>query len=133
MEKVIRMAKKEQTWRGKTQEEIRNLDIKEFAKLITSRERRKLTRGFSEMENILLKKIEKDESNIKTHCRDMLIIPIMLDKTISIFNGKEFVKVQIGLEMLGHRLGEFALTRKNLKHSAPGVGATRSSAAISVK
>ena len=84
------------------------------------------------MEKILLKDVAKG-SNVKTHCRDMVILPVMLDKKIDVYSGKEFVPVTITLDMLGHRLGEFVLTRSSVKHSAPGIGATRSSAAISVK
>ena len=127
------MAKKEQLWRGKNQEELKKMDLNDFALLIPARERRKLKRGFTEMEKGLIKNIEKNAVRVRTHCRDMVIIPQMIGKAIHVFNGKEFVQVQINHEMLGHRLGEFALTRKGVKHSAPGVGATRSSAAISVK
>ena len=63
----------------------------------------------------------------------MIIIPDMIDKTIKVHNGKEFVQLIIMPEMLGHRLGEFSLTRKKISHSAPGVGATRSSSAVSVR
>lgn len=127
------MAKKEQLWRGKTEEELKVMDIKAFAQLLPARERRKITRGFTEMEKKLLNVIGENASRIKTHCRDMVILPLMIGKMIQVFNGKEFVQVQINYEMLGHRLGEFALTRKGVTHSAPGIGATRSSAAISVK
>ena len=48
-----------------------------------------------------------------------------------VYNGKEFIPLTITAEMLGHYLGEFVLTRKKVAHSAPGIGATRSSAAQS--
>src|SRR3989344_2025341 len=127
------MAKKEQLGRGRNQDELKKIELKEFALLITARERRKINRGFTLMEKALIKNIEKNVTRLRTHCRDMVIIPLMIGKTIHVFNGKEFVQVLINHEMLGHRLGEFTLTRKGVKHSAPGVGATRSSAAISVK
>lgn len=127
------MVKKELLWRGKTQEEMQKMDIKEFAQLITARERRKLQRGFTVMEKALIKDIQQGGKQIKTHCRDMIVIPLMLGKMMHVYTGKEFVQFQVTLEMLGHRLGEFALTRKSVHHSAPGIGATRSSAAISVK
>ena len=75
----------------------------------------------------------KNEQNIETHCRDMIILPEMIGKTIKIHKGKEFVQVMIMENMIGHYLGEFALTRNRVEHSAPGIGATRSSAALSVK
>ena len=58
---------------------------------------------------------------------------MMVGTTIRVYNGKEFVQVMIEDEMVGHYLGEFALTRKRIQHSAPGIGATRSSASLSVK
>ncbi len=75
----------------------------------------------------------KRKKPIKTHCRDGVITPEMLNLTIHVHNGKEFVPVLIQHEMLGHVLGEFALSRKKVEHSAPGIGATKSSAAMSVK
>ncbi|RLE42895.1 30S ribosomal protein S19 [Candidatus Woesearchaeota archaeon] len=128
------MAKKEFTFRGKTLEELKQMTLDQFAELLKARPRRKLKRGLTEAEKKLLKRIrEKPDKKIRTHCRDMVIIPEMVGLTIYVHNGKSFVPVSITPEMLGHRLGEFALTRKPVKHSAPGVGATRSSAAISAK
>lgn len=124
---------KELLWRGKTKEDVMKIDLKEFSQLVTSRERRKIKRGFTAMEKALLKDIASGDQKVKTHCRDMVIVPAMIDKRMSVYNGKEWLPLHITVEMLGHRLGEFALTRKSVKHSAPGIGATRSSAAISVK
>ena len=127
------MARKELLWRGKTSEELKLIDISEFAQLVASRERRKLKRGFTVQEKLFVEELSSGKNNLETHCRDIIIMPSMLGKTIKVYNGKEFTPVIIELEMLGHRLGEFALTRKHVQHSAPGIGATRSSAAISVK
>ena len=126
------MARKEFLFRGKKIEELKSLSLNEFADLLKSRERRKLKRGFTEEEKKLLKDVEKKDE-VKTHCRDMIILPLMVGKTIHVYNGKEFVAVRVTTEMLGHRLGEFALTRKRVQHHAPGVGATRSSQALSVR
>ncbi len=127
------MAKKEFTFKGKTVEELKKLSLKEFALLLKSRERRSLERGFTKAQKDLLKKIRAKEKNIRTHCRDMIIVPEMIGITIHVHKGNGFVPVLIQPEMVGHRLGEFALTRKKVEHSAPGIGATRSSASISVK
>lgn len=127
------MAKKEFTYRGKTLEELKKMSLKEFAQLVDARTRRTLRRGITEEQKKILEKIKKGSKKIKTHCRDMVIIPEMVNQTIMIHKGKEFVAVIIQPEMLGHRLGEFALTRKSITHSAPGIGATRSSASASVK
>ena len=127
------MAKKEFAYRGKSMEELMKMSLNEIAALFPARPRRSLKRGLTEQQKILLSKIKKNEINIKTHCRDMIVLPEMTGKTIKVYNGKEFVSVIIVDEMIGHCLGEFALTRKRVEHSAPGIGATRSSAALSVK
>ena len=127
------MAKKEFTFKGKTAEELKKLSLNEIAQLLTSRQRRTIKRGFTEQQKILLKKLRDNEKNIETHCRDMMILPEMIGKTIKVHQGKEFVPVAVEADMMGHYLGEFALTRKKVSHSAPGIGATRSSASLSVK
>lgn len=120
-------------FRGKSFEEITKMSIGEFAELLPARERRSLKRGLTEEEQKLLEKIRNGREKIRTHCRDMIILPEMIGKTIFVHNGHEFVKLTITKDMLGHRLGEFALTRKEVKHSAPGVGATRSSKFVPLK
>ncbi len=124
---------REKRFRGYTEEELKAMPLDEFVKLIPSRERRSLLRGLNQQQKRLLAKLQAGKDRVKTHSRDMVIIPAMLGKTILVHNGKEFQPVTITIEMLGHRLGEFALTRKRVQHSAPGVGATRSSAHMSVK
>ena len=127
------MVKKEFTYRGKTVEELSKLSVNELALILPSRQRRTLKRGFTDQQKILLKKIRNNEKNIETHCRDLIILPEMVGKTIKVHRGKEFVPISIEPDMVGHYLGEFALTRKRVEHSAPGIGATRSSASLSVK
>jgi small subunit ribosomal protein S19 len=127
------MAKKEFFYRGKNLEELKKLSLSELSELLPSRQRRGLKRGLTEQQKILFKKVKNDEKNIETHCRDMVVLPEMVGKTIKVHNGKEFVTVAIVEEMIGHCLGEFSLTRNRVEHSAPGIGATKSSAALSVK
>ena len=132
------MAKKEFTYRGKTLEELKAMPIQEVAKLLPTRERRTITRGFTDAQKLLMKKVEAASNGtykkaIKTHCRNMVILPIMVGLKIQIHRGNKFDVIEIMPEMIGHRLGEFAETRVRLKHSAPGIGATRSSAYASVK
>ena len=129
---------KQFAYHGKTLEELKEMDVKEFAKLTNSRIRRSLLRGFTEPQKALLKKIDlviegKRKKPIKTHCRDIVIIPKMLGLTISVYSGKEFIPFTIQTEMLGMKLGEFVGTRKSVAHSSPGVGATKSSGAVSAK
>ncbi len=127
------MVKKEFRFRGKTLEELKQLELSELAKLFTARQRRSLRRGLPEAQKKLLVQLRRGRNNVKTHSRDMIILPEMVGKNIMIHNGREFVMVSIMAEMLGHCLGEFSQTRKKVAHSAPGIGATRSSAALSVK
>lgn len=127
------MAKKEFKYYGKTLDEVKNMDLKEFIKIAPARARRSLKRGFTDKQKKLLKKIRKNEKDIKTHCRNMIVLPEMIDASIRVHNGKEFKKVVIQPDMLGYCLGEFIKTREGVSHSAPGIGATRSSAALSVK
>lgn len=129
---MSKMAKKEFTFKGKTIEELKGMSIREFAKLVDARTRRSLLRDRTHEERVLLKKLETKD-NVKTHARETVIIPSMVGKTIRVYNGKEFVQVVIVPEMLGMRLGELVPTRKPVMHHAPGVGATRSSASLSVK
>ncbi|PIN70482.1 30S ribosomal protein S19 [Candidatus Woesearchaeota archaeon CG11_big_fil_rev_8_21_14_0_20_43_8] len=127
------MAKKIFTYRGKTLEELQSMGLNELSQLLTSDARRVIKRGFTDAEKKLLKNIRAEKRNIETHCRDMLILPEMVGMSIKVYSGKVFVPVLIDIEMIGHRLGEFVLTRNRVAHSAPGVGATRSSSALSVR
>lgn len=123
-------------YRGYTLEELKEMPLNELIKLLPARARRSLKRGFTPQQIGLIKRIEealkaieegKPQPQIKTHARDMIILPFMVGLTIKVYNGKEWVPVKITPEMIGHYLGEFALTRKYPKHSGPGVGATRTS------
>ena len=127
------MIQKEFTYRGKNMEALSSLSLKEFIELLPARQRRTLRKGLSENHKKLLKNLKESKKPVKTHFRDVIILPEMVGKTIHIHNGKEFNAVRIIPEMLGHYLGEFALTRKSVKHSSPGIGATKSSSAVSVK
>ena len=127
------MAKKVFTYRGKTTEELKQLSLNEFIMLLPARERRSLKRGFTDAQKTLLKIMRKGAQNIKTHCRDIIIIPEMIGKTFLVHRGSSFEAVRVEEDMIGHRLGEFVLTRKTVKHSAPGIGATKSSSSLSVK
>jgi small subunit ribosomal protein S19 len=121
-------------FRDKSLEELKGMSIEEFAKLLKSRQRRTLKRGLTENQKKLLEKIKKDPKKFhRTRCREMIILPVMVDVKMGIHNGKDYVPVEIRPEMLGHRLGEFVMTRRQVKHSAPGFGATRSSKFVPLK
>ena len=127
------MAKKF-SYRGYSLEELKTMSIDEFTRIVKARARRALKRGFTEPQKKLLERIRKRPKKFhKTHERDMVILPEMVDVKIGVYNGKQWVTIEIKPEIIGHRLGEFALTRGRIKHSAPGVGASRSSKHISIK
>ncbi|MFH1359068.1 MAG: 30S ribosomal protein S19 [archaeon] len=133
--KPIEHKKKEFTYRGKTIEELKGLDTREFAKLLKSNEKRTVLRQSDELQSFIVrcnKKVIK-KKQIKTHFRHLVIVPKMVGMKINVYNGKTFVPLVIEKEMLGHRLGEFSVTRTKVKHGSAGVGATRSSASRSVK
>lgn len=126
------------SYRGKTIEELQKLDLKEFIQMVPSRQRRTLDRGFSEEQKKLLLKIDKTlqgyyKKPIRTHCRDMVVLPKMIGLTIHIHAGNKFMPIILQPETVGMFLGDLTMTRSKVQHSAPGIGATRSSAAISVK
>ena len=124
-------------YKGKTLEELHKMDVREFAKYTTARQRRTILRQYDKIAKFIQrckKKMEKNaNAKIKTQSRNMIIVPQMVGMTISVYSGKSYDPIKITEEMLGHYLGEFVLTRRKVEHSAPGIGATRSSAALSVK
>ncbi|MAG18037.1 MAG: 30S ribosomal protein S19 [Candidatus Diapherotrites archaeon] len=133
------MVKKEFTFRGKTIEELKGLSIIQFAELCPTRAKRSLLKGIDEH---FLKKVVKAQETlaagkypkpVKTHNRDNIVVPSMVGITVGVHNGKDFVNVEVKEKMLGHYLGEMVLTRKRLLHGKAGIGATRSSTAITAR
>ena len=135
------MARKVFKFRGYSIEELQAMSLEEVIELLPSRQRRSLKRGFLLRQEKVLAKMEKVdiENNdgrpevIKTHCRDMIVLPNMVGYTFGIYNGKEFVEVTIKPEMIGCYFGEFAQTRSRVQHGDPGMGATRSSMFVPLK
>jgi small subunit ribosomal protein S19 len=126
------MVRQEFTYRGKTVEELQKISLQELAYLLPSSERRKINR-LSDKEKGFMAKVQESKKPVKTHLRNMIILPFMVGKTVLVHDGKSYQQVIIIPEMIGHRFGEFALTRKKVMHNAPGIGATKSSASLSVK
>ncbi|MFA4953407.1 MAG: ribosomal protein S19 family protein, partial [Candidatus Pacearchaeota archaeon] len=115
------------TFRGKTIEELKQLEVREFAKFLRARERRTVLRQFSDIENFINRAKQKSAKNkpIRTHKRYLVISPQFVGMKIFVHNGKNFIPVDVTGEMLGHRLGEFAPTRSKVKHGSAGIGATK--------
>jgi small subunit ribosomal protein S19 len=125
------------TFRGKTIEELKAMNLENFSKLLKSRQRRALER-MGIKEKSLIKKVEKVQKLgngkiIRTHTRSAVILPSWVGMKFAVYNGKEFKELEITPEMLSHRLGEFVFTSKRVLHSAPGIRATRGSKFLSVK
>jgi len=128
-------------YRGYRLEELQRLSMDEFIRLLPARQRRSLLRGLTLQQRILLEKIRRAREEMKrgkkvvirTHVRNMIILPEMVGLTIHVHNGKDFVPVEITPEMIGHYLGEFAITNKPVKHGTPGIGASRSSMYVPLK
>jgi small subunit ribosomal protein S19 len=127
------------TYRGHTLDELQEMSLEEVAELLPARQRRSIERGLSEEKRKLLKEArergEEETANdpIRTHLRDMPVLPAFVNKTFSVHNGQEFERVEIRPEMLGHYLGEFQLTRQSVEHGQAGIGATRSSKFVPLK
>lgn len=135
------MPKKEFSYRGHSLEEVQNMSMDEFIKLLPSRQRRTLLRGLDQVQRTLLENIRRSKKAlkgeekviVKTHARDMIILPEMIGVNLLIHNGKEFTAVEIEPEMIGHYLGEFAITNRPVRHGSPGIGASRSSMYVPLK
>lgn len=147
-------------YRGKTLDELMSMPMDELIKLLPARTRRSLLRMSdpevrTRMADYGMLRSERDEPErlkllrkvlkarelmlrgknvvVKTHVRDAIILPIMVGLTIAVYNGKEYVPVKITPEMIGHYLGEFAITTKKVEHGEPGLKATRSTLFVAMK
>ena len=125
--------REEFTYRGYKIDELKAMGRTELLPIMPARARRKVVRGLSRGEETLLEKIRGGNQKIRTHLREMIVMPEMVGRSIEIYNGKEFVKVEFQPESIFHYLGEFALTRKRVTHGSAGIGATRSSKYVPLK
>jgi len=127
--------RKEFTYRGYTLEEMKAMTLEEIIELLPARSRRSFVRGIDGERLTFIEKLRANgsEDAVRTHCRDVPILPDFIGKKVAVHNGKEFIAIEIKAEMIGHYLGEFAQTRHAVTHSGPGVGATRSSKFMPLK
>ncbi len=127
------------TFRGYDLDELQDMSLEEVAELLPARQRRTIERGLStEQEKLLEEAREATEEGsandpIRTHLRNMPILPEFVGKTFAVYDGQSFERVYVEPEMLGHYLGEFQLTRKSVEHGQAGIGATRSSKFVPLK
>lgn len=119
-----------------------DLPSNELLRILHARARRRFNRGLKRRPMGLIKKLRKAKQEakpnekpdlVKTHLRDMIIVPEMIGSVVGIYSGKEFNQVEIKPEMVGHYLGEFSISYRPVKHGRPGIGATHSSRFIPLK
>jgi small subunit ribosomal protein S19 len=129
-------------FKGYSPEQLQSLSIENLLPLLNSRQRRSLDKRVSSYKNDEKRKLReklklardgKLKGQLRTHARDMIILPDMVGLTIYVHNGKDFVQVNMKPEMIGHYLGEYAITNKRVQHGTPGVGASRSSLYVPLK
>jgi len=131
-------------YRGRTFNELKMISMDELISLLPARQRRSLLRGLTPAQRKLLEKIrrarvkasksgDKKPPLVKTHVRDMIVLPEMVGMTIAIYDGKEYMPVRIVPEMIGHYLGEYSPTCRQVTHGEPGLKATRSKMFVGLK
>ena len=121
-------------YRGRTVEELRAMSMDEFIRILPARMRRSLRRGLSSDQRIVLEKLRREQGKpIRTHARDMIILPEMIGKSVFVHTGKEFKEIKVTEKMVGHYVGEFAISINLVRHGRPGIGASRSSMYIPLK
>ncbi len=122
-------------FKGKTAEELKAMPLDEFIELLPSKLRRTMRRAGVQGKRFLkaFRKKAKKNKPIKTHNREMAILPEMLGHRFQVYNGKTYVDIVADVAMIGHRLGEFSNPVQMVRHSGPGIGATRGSKAVELK
>ncbi|CAG0880176.1 unnamed protein product [Darwinula stevensoni] len=124
------------TYRGVDLDQLLDMKTEQLMELFNCRARRRFSRGLKRKPMALLKKLRKAKKEappmekpevVKTHLRNMIIVPEMVGSIVGVYQGKTFNSVEIKPEMIGHYLGEFSITYKPVKHGRPGIGATHSS------
>merc|ERR1719453_2964594 len=133
---------KKYSYRGIDLDKLLELSTDQFVELVHCRARRKFVRGIRGKPLRLLKRLRKSKqgleegekpATIKTHLRNMVIVPEMIGSVVGIYNGKQFINAVIKPEMIGHYLAEFSITYKPIKHGRAGMGSTKSSSFIPLK
>jgi small subunit ribosomal protein S15e len=117
------------TYRGVELEKLLDMPTADVVKMFNARQRRKFARGIKRQPMTLIKKLTKAKKEcaygekpaaVKTHMRDMIIVPEMIGSIVGVYNGKQFINVEIKPDLVGFYLGEFAITYKPVKHGRAG-------------
>ena len=111
--------------------------------MLRARQRRRLRRKLDPRYARFLKRLMEAKKKctvagekpkpIKTHLRDCIVLPQMVQGIINIHTGNKFGSIEVKPEMIGYYLGEFAMSYKRVAHGKPGVGATHSSKFTPIK
>ncbi|MGB5910345.1 MAG: 30S ribosomal protein S19 [Promethearchaeia archaeon] len=128
-------------YRGHTLDDLKKMNMDQLLQLLPARARRSLRRGLPPRQKKVIERLRRayrakkrgKDLIVRTHIRDLVIFPEFVGLKVGIYNGRNFDIVEIRPEMIGHYLGEFALTRKRVQHGSPGIGATRSSKYVPLK
>eukprot|EP00771_Trimastix_marina_P000076 gnl/Trimastix_PCT/108.p1 GENE.gnl/Trimastix_PCT/108~~gnl/Trimastix_PCT/108.p1 ORF type:complete len:144 (+),score=60.24 gnl/Trimastix_PCT/108:44-475(+) len=130
------------SYRGIDLSQLLDFDTERLMQLFPARPRRRFERGLKTKPMTLIKKLRKSKREcqvgekpavVKTHLRNMIIVPEMIGAVVGVYNGKTFNTVEIKPEMIGHYLAEFSISYKPVRHGRPGIGATHSSRFIPLK
>lgn len=134
VEAVAALRKKRQfkkfLFRGLETAQLLDLSKEQLLNLVNARARRRLQRGTKRKSLTLLKKLRKAKEAcgpldkpepVKTHLRDMIIVPEMIHSTVAVHNGKVFNLIEIKPEMVGLYLAEFSITYRPVRHGRPGM------------
>ena len=130
------------TFRGIELEKLLDLSKEELLGVVHSRARRRMQRGLTTKPMNLIKKLRAAKAAcgpldrpkvIKTHLRNMIVVPEMIGSMVAVYNGKEFNMVDIKAECVGFYLGDFSITYRPVRHGRPGIGSTNSSRFIPLK
>ena len=128
-------------YRGHTLDDLKKMNMDQLLQLLPARARRSLRRGLPPRQKKVIERLRRayrakkrgKDLIVRTHVRDLVIFPEFVGLKVGIYNGRNYDIVDIRPEMIGHYLGEFALTRKRVQHGSPGIGATRSSKYVPLK
>ncbi|XP_026192626.1 40S ribosomal protein S15 [Cyclospora cayetanensis] len=130
------------SYRGVDLEKLVTLPLDKLVDLLRARQRRKFSRGINMKALPLMNKLRNAKKHlpygekppvVNTHLRNVVVVPEMIGSVIGIYNGKQFINVEIKPEMVGYYLGEFSMSYKPVRHGKPGIGATHSSRFIPLK
>merc|ERR1719421_368470 len=117
------------SYRGIDLDKLLDVSNQDLMELFKARQRRKFSRGIKRKPITLLKKLRKAKKEtaygekpvpVKTHLRNMVIVPEMIGSMVGVYNEKQFINVEIKPDMIGHYLAEFSITYKPIRHGRAG-------------